>query len=140
MKMHADTTKHNVMVDNNSSKTNQYSDNTLSIKSILEVFEEEIHSLIEYSSFEYINAEMDIYFNMGNESFHKCQYVLNVEKHNFGTVILSRESQFNEEDIYKIERALCTFTINLYKVFNFVNTLVADQESLSVTPELVGIE
>lgn len=86
---------------------------TLPLHELIGLFANEIKDIVEYDSFNYLNANKDIQVERGDMSIHKCHYNIKDKGIELGEVTLTRETPFKEEEMIIIERALGALSVHL---------------------------
>jgi len=86
---------------------------TLPLHELIGLFANEIKDVVEYDSFNYMNANKDIHVDKGDVSIHKCHYNIKDKGLELGEVTLTRETPFKEEEMIIIERALGALSVHL---------------------------
>jgi|GEM_PF-2821023 len=86
---------------------------TLPLHELIGLFANEIKDVVEYDSFNYLNANRDVQVDRGAVSIHKCHYNIKDKGMELGEVTLTRETPFKEEEMIIIERALGALSVHL---------------------------
>jgi len=86
---------------------------TLPLHELIGLFANEIKDVVEYDSFNYLNASGNIHVDRGDVSIHKCHYNIKDKGLELGEVTLTRETPFKEEEMIIIERALGALSVHL---------------------------
>ena len=86
---------------------------TLPLHELIGLFANEIRDVVNYDSFNYMNAKKNIHVDRGDVSIHKCHYNIKDKGMELGEVTLTRETPFKEEEMLIIERALGALSVHL---------------------------
>lgn len=96
---------------------------TLPLHELIGLFANEIKDVVDYDSFNYMNADKGIHVDKGDVSIHKCHYNIKDKGLELGEVTLTRETPFKEEEMIIIERALGALSVHLLNAVESNNRL-----------------
>lgn len=107
---------------------------SLDTRKILELFAEELSSVIDYQQFSYTNEAM-LTLKFGERSgVHSCQFNLRLDNTQLGSIKLSRKTRFAEEEMAIVERLASTLVFPLNNARMYHNALQSALED-----ELTGL-
>lgn len=76
---------------------------TLELSKILELFHDEISSVVPHDGLSYINKEESYAINFGEATLHRCSYQLVLLDKNIGELVFHRQKKFNDKEISRLE-------------------------------------
>ncbi|MFT5132711.1 MAG: diguanylate cyclase (GGDEF)-like protein [Gammaproteobacteria bacterium] len=79
---------------------------TLELNKLLELFDDELSSLVKHDGLNYVNREENHSITFGAESRHRCSYRLVLLEDDIGELTLYRHSKFDEEEIKILENTI----------------------------------
>lgn len=79
---------------------------TLELEKLIELFDDEMSSIVLYAHLGYSNHAEDIAINIGNPAKHVVNYRLVLFGHDLGDLVLSRDTRLLDDEIEKMENLL----------------------------------
>lgn len=76
---------------------------TLELNKILELFDDEISSVVPHDGLSYGNREEDYGINFGKEARHRCSYQLVLLDKEVGDLVFYRNTKFTDKEIKQLE-------------------------------------
>ena len=76
---------------------------TLELGELLELYDDEINTLIPHDGFSYENQEEKYQYELGKAELHHCHYKLVLLEKNLGSIAFYRASKFTETEIEQLE-------------------------------------
>ena len=100
-------------VDNKSLQLATILQSTLELNKLLELFDDELSSLVVHDGLAYINKEENHNISFGEEARHRCSYRLVLMDSDIGELILYRHSKFDEEETQQVENTIAALVYPL---------------------------
>ncbi|HEV8077492.1 MAG TPA: GGDEF domain-containing protein, partial [Marinobacter sp.] len=109
---------------------------TLKLDEHLTMLAEEMVQVVPFDALQYRHqlARQEFMFTTGMGGPHRCEYRLNLEGENFGTLSLHRRKRFNKDELHAIEILIGTAICPLRNACQF-----GAMEQASLTDSLTGI-
>lgn len=109
---------------------------TLSLEKQLGILGEEMRSVIPFDSLNYRHqiARRDFVYATGVGGPHSCEYRLNLEGANYGTLTLNRRQRFSEEELQGVEMVLSAAICPLRNACQYISI-----EQAALTDALTSI-
>ncbi len=109
---------------------------TLKLDAQLTIFADEMAQIVPFDSFQYRHqlAHQEFVFTTGMGGPHRCEYRLNLEGENFGTLALHRRQRFSNDELQAVEMLIGAAISPLRNACQF-----SAMEQASLTDPLTGI-
>jgi len=109
---------------------------TLKLDAQLTMLAEEMAQIVPFDAFQYRHqlARQEFVFTTGMGGPHRCEYRLNLEGENFGTLSLHRRKRFSSYELEAVEMLIGTAICSLRNACQF-----SAMEQASLTDSLTGI-
>ncbi len=86
---------------------------TLELNKLLELFDDELSSLVKHDGLSYVNKEENHRVTFGEEVRHRCTYRLILLDKDIGELTLYRHSQFDDEETRQLENTIAALVYPL---------------------------
>lgn len=114
---------------------------TLDMNRILEIFFEQLQSIVPVRGMQYKNAVFKTDFTQGNASPHHVDYRLNLQQEELGELIFSRTRKFAESELEVIEGLIGTLIFPLRNAVHYRTALLsALQDPLTGVGNRAGLD
>lgn len=109
---------------------------TLKLDAQLTMLAEEVVQVVPFDAFQYRHqlAHQEFVFTTGIGGPHRCEYRLNLEEENFGTLSLHRRTRFSDDELKAVEMLIGAAICPLRNACQF-----SAMEQVSLTDSLTGI-
>jgi diguanylate cyclase (GGDEF)-like protein len=109
---------------------------TLKLEAQLTMLAEEMMQVVPFDAFQYHHqlARQEFVFTTGMGGPHRCEYRLNLEDENFGTLSLHRRTRFSNDELQAVERLIGAAICSLRNACQF-----SAMKQASLTDPLTGI-
>lgn len=87
---------------------------TLELDQVLELFDQEINSVVPHSGLSCGNKEDDYIIKFGEEARHRCTYQLILLDKNIGELVFYRDSKFTDKEIKQLETMIAALIYPLH--------------------------
>ena len=98
---------------------------TLEIDKLIEIFSEEISSLIPHDSITFENQQQNIHVSFGEKAKHTCSYQLVVTAQTLGQLTFTRRRKFAEHETVLLESLICSLVYPLRNAIMYKHALTA---------------
>lgn len=96
---------------------------TLDYQKVLNIFKREIADAVLVDSIRYDNEELGLEYSINGHSQHSCQYQLNTQSENLGTMTFTRATRFREHELANIEALMGTLIYPLRNALRYRKAL-----------------
>lgn len=109
---------------------------TLDQGELLDIFTEELSSVVSFDSltYEYSEGAADFVYSVGYGGQHQCNYGLTLEEQPLGQLTLTRRQRFIEQELIVLEQLAAMLTISLRNAWRF-----SEAQMAALTDTITGL-
>ena len=96
---------------------------TLELNKILELFDDEISSVVPHDGLSYENEEEEYTIRFGEEGRHRCSYQLVLLDKDIGVLVLYRNTKFRDSEIKQLETMIAALIYPLRNAILYKNAV-----------------